>query len=288
MRLNWKVVFTLGIVCSSLLAQGVRIEAIPGTPNQITGAYRGLATLGEVAPKALVQKTDGVFPHIATGGGWETVMVIVNIGSTPVDFGLYFYDESGKPMQVTFRTFPEGKIITTSTAQGHLNAGQSFNFALFDSSADLQVGWASLVYDSTSARLGGYAAFRLKAGGVINEGLVPLSSYGDTSFMMPFDNIEGFATGVALCNPASNLTNHVSIVAMDLTGKQIASDTVVIPPLGHVSFVLADRIRSLAGLTGTLLVRSDLNRLSGVGIRMNVAGGYTFTSIPVMNWISGI
>src|SRR5205085_11256041 len=105
-----------------------------------------------------------------------------------------------------------------------------------------------LEYDSTNARLGGYEAFRLKAGGVINEGLVPLASYADIDFDMPFDNIEGFATGLALANPASNLTNHVHIVAYDLNGNQIATLNVSIPPNGHFSGVLADLIPSLDGV----------------------------------------
>jgi hypothetical protein len=273
------------IMGPTMFAQGNAIEGVEATPNQITGSYR---TTINITPRALVQRTDTVFPHIATGGGWETVMVIVNIGQTAVDFEQHFYDESGNPMSVTLRTFPEGQIITTNATKGHLNAGSSFNFALFDATPNLQVGWASLNYDSSSGRLGGYAAFRLKAGGVINEGLVPLSSYDDVNFMMPFDNIEGFATGVALCNPASNMTTHATIVAFDLRGNQIASTVVAIPPSGHVSFVLADRMPSLAGLTGTLGVSSDTTRLAGVGIRMNVAGGFTFTSIPVMNYIPGI
>jgi hypothetical protein len=284
----------IGLLVGAILAraafgQGATIEAIAESPNQIQTTYRTNLSFNSTSePRALVQQTDQVLPHIASGGGWETVVVIVNMSAVAVDFTQRFYDESGRPMQVTFRTFPEGKIITTSASQGHLSPNASFNFALFDSTPNLQVGWASLEYDSSKARLGGYSAFRLKAGGVINEGLVPFSSYDDVNFMMPFDNIQGFATGLALCNPGANLTSHVRIVAMDLDGKQISSDLITIPPSGHVSFVLADRMPSLAGRTGTLGVVSDTTRLSAVGIRMNVAGGMTFTSIPVMNWVPGI
>ena len=290
MNIKWLSIL-LNLALASLgFAQGVSIKAVPATPNRIIGHYRNAS--GPATPggqhDALVQRTDMVFPHIATGGGWETVMVIVNISSQPVDFVQKFFDESGAPMNVTFRTFPEGIVITAPSTSGHLGPLQSFNFALLDATPDLQVGWASLEYDSTNARLGGYEAFRLKAGGVINEGLVPLASYADIDFDMPFDNIEGFATGLALANPASNLTNHVHIVAYDLNGNRIATLNVSIPPNGHFSGVLADLIPSLDGVTGTLSVSSDLTVLSAVGIRMNVAQGYTFASIPVMNFIPGI
>jgi hypothetical protein len=188
------------------------------------------------------------------------------MSTSRVNFTMNFYDDSGRPMRVTFRTYPDLKMTTDTAAVGFLAPGSSFNFSLFDATPNLQTGWASLVYDSSSARLGGYAAFRYKSAGVINEALVPLSAYNDTLFMMPFDNFEGFATGIALTNPASNLSNQVTILAMDLAGSTISTETVTIPPNGHMSFVLSDRMRQLAGRLGTLLVSSNLNRLSAVGI----------------------
>jgi hypothetical protein len=242
------------------------------------------AKSGNVTPKAsFVSTTTRVFPHLATGGGWETVVVIVNMSATPVDFTASFYDEVGGPMQVTFSEFPSGRITTASAINGHLGTDGSFNFSLFDATPTTQVGWMLLDYDTTLHRIGGYSAFRYRAGGVINEGLVPLSGYDDTRFFMSFDNIEGFATGIALTNPAPN-PNLVTIVAMDLDGNEIVSGQLTVPAGGHFSFVLADSFPEVAGRTGTLFVSSNQTMLSAVGIRMNVAGGSTFTSIPIMNW----
>ena len=53
---------------------------------------------------------------------------------------------------------------------------------------------------------------------------------------------------------------------------------------GGLAFVLADRIPILGSQTGALYIQSDQNQLSALGIRMNVAGGRTFTSIPILNW----
>jgi hypothetical protein len=100
---------------------------------------------------------------------------------------------------------------------------------------------------------------------------------------MSFDNIEGFATGIALANPSNN-PNAVTIEALDLDGNLITTGHLTLPAGGHHSFVLADSFPTLTGRTGTLYVSSNQTMLSAVGIRMNVAGGYTFTSIPVMNW----
>jgi hypothetical protein len=145
----------------------------------------------------------------------------------------------------------------------------------------------SLDYNTATGRLGGYVAFRYYpagAGSVPFEALVPLSPYDDHKSFMYYDNIEGFATGLALVNPGGNLTSRVTIRAADLSGTIITTDTLSIPPGGHPAFVLEQRMPSLARRIGTLYVESDTSRLSALGIRMNVVGGGAFTSIPIMNW----
>jgi hypothetical protein len=258
-------------------------EPVAASPKPTFREYP-TAKSGKLTPKvSFVSTTTRIFPHLATGGGWETVVVIVNMSAAPVDFTASFYDEVGAPMQVTFSEFPSGRITTASAIDGHLGTDGSFNFSLFDATPNTQVGWMLLDYDTTLHRIGGYSAFRYRAGGVINEGLVPLSGYDDTRFFMSFDNIEGFATGIALTNPAPN-PNLVTIVAMDLDGNEIVRGQLTVPAGGQFSFVLADSFPELAGRTGTLYVSSNQTMLSAVGIRMNVAGGRTFTSIPIMNW----
>jgi hypothetical protein len=276
-------VFVFATAAVALGQHGNWYEPVAASPKPTFREYP-TAKSGKLAPKvSFVSTTTRIFPHLATGGGWETVVVIVNMSSAPVDFRASFYDEVGGPMQVTFSEFPSGRITTASAIDGHLGTDGSFNFSLFDATPNTQVGWMRLDYDTTLHRIGGYSAFRYKAGGVINEGLVPLSGYDDTRFFMSFDNIEGFATGIALTNPAPN-PNLVTIVAMDLDGNEIVRGQLTVPAGGHFSFVLVDSFPELAGLTGTLYVSSNQTMLSAVGIRMNVAGGRTFTSIPIMNW----
>jgi hypothetical protein len=226
---------------SALAQSGVSIEAIAAKSNDMITAERSARASKQGSPKhAYVDETDVVFPHIAIGGGWETVMVLVNISLKPVDFNLRFYNDAGQPLSVTFRSYPEGTLTTTAAAHGILSPGSSFNFSLFDTGQPLATGWVRLEYNSSTAdaRLGGYAAFRLKAGGVINEGLVPLSSNEDEAFFMPFDNFEGFATGVALVNPGSSMSSDVSVVAYDTRGNKLATDTLVLRPGQHYSYVL--------------------------------------------------
>lgn len=278
------------LAAPALFPQGATIQATAPSPNRMVGQLRspGVASQSQATPLGLVRRNDVVFPHLVTGNGWETLLVITNIGNTTVDFNQYFYDETGSPMSVRLRTIPDNELIDTTAVVGHLPVGTSVSITLYDATAYTISGWSNMDYDSVSGRLGGYAAFRLRAGGVVNEGLVPLSSSEDTAFAMPFDNSQGFATGIALTNPASNLINHVQVVALDRNGTQIASDALMISASGHRSYVLTDRMPAVAGQIGTLVVTSDLTKLSAVGIRMNVAGGMTFTSIPIMSWVPGL
>ncbi|MBI2817830.1 MAG: hypothetical protein HYX72_12920 [Acidobacteria bacterium] len=261
-------------------SQGISVQAAPEEKNTIIGSYRGA-----YRKQVFVGPTDQVFPHIATGGGWETVIVILNMGSARVDFRLRFYGQDGRPLAVTFRDYPDLNMVTTSAAVGFLGPNASFNFALFDSTPDTRVGWASLDYDSTGARMGGYAIFRQRVPGRPDyEALVPLSAYDDYKFYMPFDNIQGFVTAMALVNPASNLSSRITITAFTLRGVVIDRIVITLPPGGQTAFVLADRFPAFANTLGTLYVESDTTRMSALGLRFNTAGGNAFSSIPILNW----
>lgn len=276
------------LVTPALCAQGATVRAA-SVPHQPAGRTAQPVSSAQAAwvPMSVVQHTDLVFPHVVAGGGWETMMVLVNIGTNDIDFTQYFYDDTGNPMQVKFRTIPDDQLVETSVIDGYLPPGSSVKVTLLGDTPSPQGGWAQLEYDSSVNRIGGYACFRLTAGSVVNEGMVPLSAYDDTAFMMHFDNSQGLATGIAFANPATGVSNQVQVIALDENGAEITRDTVWIPPSGHLSYVMSDRMPALAGQRGTLAITSNTTRLSAVGIRMNVSGGLTFTSIPIMRWTPG-
>ncbi|MCU1336338.1 MAG: hypothetical protein JWO19_1919 [Bryobacterales bacterium] len=259
---------------------GVFVNAVEPQENRIQGARLEPAT---ITPKsAFVGTTDQVFPHIAMGNSWETVIVILNMSNSVMNFTMRFYAEDGSPMAVTFKDYPQSNITTTTAAAGQLPPGTSFNFALFSVTPDLRVGWATLQYDSSLGRLGGYAIFRQSVPGRPTfESLVPLSAFDDYKFYLPFDNIQGFITAIALVNPASNVSSRITITATDLNGNFIDRIFINLPPNGHLAFALTDRMPALSNRLGTLYVESDSNRLSAMGIRFN---GAAFSSIPIMNW----
>lgn len=266
----------------SVMAQENYVKAIAPEPNKIVGQVADGKTSGDKTYTRF-GLTDQNFPQIVSGGSWETVIVIVNMSAVSIPFQQRFFDESGQPMPVTFRTFPEGTIITDTAIEGRLNPGSSFNFALFDSGQPLQVGWGTLSYDARLGRLGAYAILRQRVPGKTDaEALVPLSAYDDTDFFMSIDNIQGFVTAIAIVNPASNLQNLVRLTFLALDGTIIGQDSITLPPSGHIAFSIPARYPVLAGRLATLLVKSNLTRLAAMGLRFNP--NFAFSSIPIMNW----
>jgi hypothetical protein len=244
---------------------------------------RGGSSLFGAQPfAAAVRPTDKAFPHLAMGAGWETILVLVNMGSRPITFNQDFWDQQGRPVQVRFRSIPGGVLTTTSSAVGTLPPNSSFNVLLFDSGQPLQVAWSSLDYDSTNDRLGGFAIFRNRVEGRPDfEALVPLSSIDDFKFYLPFDNLEGFVTSMAVLNPGASST-QVTISARSTTGQLLAVSRETLPGGNQMAFVLHDKIPETRNRAGTLLVEGTTSRLSGLGFRFNSGGA--FATIPIMNW----
>lgn len=228
--------------------------------------------------------TDKVFPHFATGAGWETILVLVNLSSSKVTFSQNFYDPSGKPMTVSFKSVPDGVLTTTSAAQGTLNAGGSFNILLFDQGGGLKTGWSSISYDSTTARIGGYAIFRQRIQGSPDfEALVPLSAYDDYVFVMPFDNLEGFVTSMAILNPGSNNTSNIRATIRDPLGVTVATETISLGPGTQQAFIIPDLFPVTKNRVGTILFEGSTDRLAGLGFRFNPQ--HAFATIPILNWL---
>ncbi|MBS1823702.1 MAG: hypothetical protein JST93_00145 [Acidobacteria bacterium] len=230
---------------------------------------------------ASVRPTDLAFPHLAVGDRWETILVIVNMSARPVSFSQNFWTTTGAPLEVTFRSIPDGRLTTTSSARGTLQPGSSFNILLFDSGPPLKTGWSSIDYATTSDRLGGFAIFRQISTGGVFEALVPLSSVDDFRFFMPFDNLEGFVTSMAILNPGAAAT-EARLTFRNTAGTVLASRTVRLPGGNQTAFAITDTFPETRGQAGVLLVEGSSSFLSGLGFRFHPRGA--FATIPIMNW----
>jgi hypothetical protein len=231
-------------------------------------------------PYTNIGPNDRVFPQIAAGGGWETIVVLLNLGPR-VDFTLRFYDDYGQPVPYTFRTYPEMEVVTSPAIEGYLSPRGSFNFSLYDV-GDTHVAWAVLSYDTAFARMGAYTILRqFGKDRPPAEAIVPLSSTHDSRFCMPFDNIQGFTSAMAIVNPSTS-TSHATVVVYDLNGAEITRDYLTLPPGNHRAFAIPAQFPSTAGTLGTIYVESDTSMLAAMGLRFNPAGA--FTTVPILNY----
>jgi hypothetical protein len=225
---------------------------------------------GSASSGAFDSALGGAMAHLASQGGWETSLTLLNLSDGQAQAHLDFFDEGGKPLALPL---PSG---SASSADRTL-AGNAL--AVLDStgpnSAPLLVGSAQLSLTGRTPGLGAFAVFRDTGSG--QEAAVPLESRNAGAYYLAFDNTGGLATGVALANLASAAT--VPVVIRDDAGAILESGTVELAAQGHTSFVLGERYPATAGKRGTMQFSSPAGgRIAALGLRFNNGA---LTTIPV-------
>ena len=274
-----KLISLFFLTSSALLCQ--TIEAIPWGAGPV---FPSEASQKSAPRQTSFRADDFVFPHLATGGGWETVIVTVNLSRVTLNYNTYYFDQAGNPMPVTIKA-SNGLLITTSATTSTLPPTASLSVPLLDDGSATKVGWAAITYDATLGRVGGYATFRQRVEGRPDfEALVPLSSFSDYRFLLPVDERDGFQTAIAICNPGTTLISTVTLQMFDPNGHVTATNqTITLQPLQQQAFLISEKFPSMVGKRGTLYVSGDSSALSALGLSFNTPGGSAFSSIPIMN-----
>ena len=237
-------------LCLALLGvQAFAAEAIPGGPS--------------------------VIPHVVDGDGWKTIFTLVNLDSSAVSFTLRFYADNGTPV-----AFPTTSG-TSSTITGTLAARGSMTIETSGTAVPLTEGWA---YLDTPSTIGGTAIFRRVISGQPNyESSEALDTGLGSHFEMPFDHLNGAATGFAIVNQTAGTSGVISLVFRDESGNQVLTDSFTLVGLGHNAFTLTQKYPQLIGLRGTFEV-------STTGVYINLLALHflngSFTSItPLASWL---
>ena len=216
----------------------------------------------------------GTMAHIASGGGWQTLMTLVNTGASSAQAQLKFFDEQGNPMALPL-AFPQtGATARESTVSQTLAAGASLLIQTQGTVGQTsQVGSAQL---TTTGTVSGFAIFRNSG----QEAVVPLASGRPSSQFLVFDNTNGLATGIALAN-SSGSQAAIPVTLRDDAGSSLASTTTNLPANGHTSAMLTDLFPAAANIRGSVEFDTPAGgQISALGIRATPAGAYT--TIPVM------
>jgi hypothetical protein len=215
-----------------------------------------------------------VVPHVVDGDGWMTIFTMVNLDNSAASFTLRFYADDGTPV-----AFPTTSG-TSSTITGTLAARGSMTIETSGTAVPLTEGWA---YIDTPSTIGGTAIFRRVVAGQPNyESSEALDTGMGSHFEMPFDHLNGAATGFAIVNQTAATSGVISLVFRDETGVQLLTDSFPLVGLGHAAFTLTQKYPQLIGVRGTFEV-------STTGVYINLLAMHflngSFTAItPLASW----
>jgi hypothetical protein len=219
----------------------------------------------------------GTFAHLAIGGTWRTTLTLINMGTSPANIQLDFYDESGNPLVVPYQvqTAPVYGLQQASSVSRTLNPGASLVAQVGIGQASVAVGSARL---TSTGSVGGFAIFTNTSSN--QEAVVPLEPRTEVTYWLPFDNTSKLSTGLAIANTSSQAVS-VGISIRDDRGAALGTDTISLPPHGHRSFMLPSNYSATANKRGTVSFQSPgSGQVAVVGLRAN---GPAFTSLPAIS-----
>jgi len=235
------------------------------------------ATISAGNPTPVLNRA-GVLSHIAAGGGWTSVITLVNTSSTATSVTLALRNDDGSALTLPITTVQQGVSQTTSASSVNttINPNATLLISMGDQLASTVVGWADV---TGTGPLGGFAIFRQTTASA-SEGTVSLQSQLSSTVTLAYDNTAGFVMGVALANLS---TSNASLIATiwDDSGNQLGTQNITIVGSGHTSFALPNQFPSTAGKRGVVTFQSGATGgLAGIGLRFSPFG--TFTSVPTM------
>jgi len=191
-----------------------------------------------------------LFPHFASGAGWNTRLILINSGLSPITARLNFMTDTGTlvalPLNLpqTSGTAP----LLASTLERTLAAGATLVIDTASTASTEQDGWVQVL---TTGAVSGYDNYRLSTSNGFREVFLPLQSASANTLLIPFDHTDGYVTGIAIAN-TSTVNGTVGVTIRDDSGNLILTTTTAVPTQGHKSFMLAADYPAAAGIRGTV------------------------------------
>jgi hypothetical protein len=226
---------------------------------------------------------DTVLAQVADGGGWQTLITIVNLRPTPNNFTIDCYGDDGNP-----KVYSWSGVGPHASLTGALQSYGSIEVTTAGTTVATNTGWCYLnTSPSSQGDIAGFAIFRNVPSG--QEVSVETGSILSKSLILAFDNTGGYSYGVALVNPDANIcgsvTDNVGVSIKDPNGVEFATSTFSMASCGHTSFVLTDKFPATRNKAGTITftLTSGLT-LTGLGLR--ASPGFALTSVSMFEPLS--
>jgi hypothetical protein len=250
----------------SVFFLGVMAAVANRVAAQASGGFQSSAPANTAASVA----------QIASAGGWDTSVTLVNLSTVPVGAVMNFFDDSGNPLSLPF-SFPQGAIspTTNSTVSGSINAS---GLLLVDTTGlatqTAHVGWSRL---QAGGDVGGYALFTNTTSNW--QAAVPLQTLNASSYLLAFDNTGSLSTGLALANLSTQDAN-INAIIRDDSGTMIGTEMINVPAQGHTSFMLNSTYAVTGRIRGTIEFDTPAGgQINVLGLRVN---GKALTTVPVL------
>ena len=229
---------------------------------------------------------DNVLAQIADGGGWQTVITLVNLRPSRVAFLLACVNDQNPTVG-----FPFIGIGTTYAIDGYVDGYSEYEISTQGTAAAVNQGYCALGAPGDTTTPGyDIAAFAIYSYAPTGQQVsVPASPKFLTntlnSLIPAFDNRNGYQYGVALVDTNSTVTGNPGDTitwTVSTGGNQIASGSFTMQPEGHTAFILADAFPATAGIQGTITFQISQGAagpqpgsLVGLGLRAAPWGALT-------------
>ena len=249
-----------------VFAQSIQKSDVRRTRHQPSESRRALQS----GQPGIVFTTQEIFPHMAIGGVWSSQITFVNIGPQAAEFPLFFTKPDGDPWIVQ----PDG-VGPNDSFTINLPAGRVLTLNLPSRGTAIETGWADIEQPDNTT-IGAHLIFTdTSAGRPPFEAVVPLSSFLEPGFLMPFDNTNGNNTCIALANPSDTSPTTVTFDFRDEAGALVANATRTLNPFAQQAFCLVGELPQTNGRRGVATVVGSNSLLSALGLRFLPGGAFT-------------
>src|SRR5690242_11010420 len=84
--------------------------------------------------------------NLVCGGGWETTIVLMDLGVTPVSFRQSFFGNNGQPASFFVQNQEAAVAVPTMVVEGTIAPNGTVSFTLPDEGQSMQQGWSLLSF----------------------------------------------------------------------------------------------------------------------------------------------
>jgi hypothetical protein len=242
-----------------------------------------LAASVTYAQQSTFSGQSGVISQFVDGDGWQSSVQLNNIDAAPSKYLLSFFNEDGSPMSV------QTNLGTGTFIYGTIPARGSVTIATPGTKVALSQGWALMqtifaipgptFAIAPGANIAGTVLyFRPATVPRPTEASEPLDFSLNGKWVLPFDHLNGYASGVALVNQETFQDISVFVTIFDEAGNQIGMDSFTLLRGRHIAFTLTQKYPQTIGKRGTLRVESSSVPLNVLGFHVSPTGVFSSTS----------